>query len=195
MSRVLTDTDGDGFTDSFWFHVPGRGSEGTMQVVGVSVTDNSGRLNANTATRFIKSDEDFNNGVFRTRTRGWTPSDLALVGQNAEWTYNNSWAHGNTAWGPSTHDAWNVGFFDTPAHSSGFHDLEVNVGLPSSAYDLVGYFPRGQDVVDRTPAEQAESEVYPVWQSAYYRGDTMGDYLTETSVQYNAWFPDTNDIH
>ncbi|MBG85175.1 MAG: hypothetical protein CMJ40_11600 [Phycisphaerae bacterium] len=203
VSRVLTDADGDGFTDSFWFHVPGRGSEGTMQVVGVSVTDNGGRLNANAATRFIKSDTYFTNGDLRARTRGWSPSDLALVGQNAAWINGNDnggWKRDSNDdtynWGPYTHDSWNVGFFDVPAHSTGFSNLYVDVGLPQSPYKLVGYYDGGEDVIDLFPAEQGSAaEIYPLWQAKYFRDGTGGDLLTETSVQLNSWFPENSDIN
>ena len=201
VSRILTDTDGDGFTDSFWFHVPGRGSEGTMQVVGVSVTDNAGRLNANTATRFVRSDSRSGS---RTRTRGWTPADLALVGQNAEWSPgdgNSGWDHGDAGWGPSTHETWNVGFLDNPANSPGLFDIESATGMPPSTYELLGHYRQGLDAIDKTvqeqntDGEQARSEVFPIWKPNYYRDGLMGDFLSETSVQFNRWFPESNDIH
>jgi hypothetical protein len=68
VSRTFTDTDGDGFTDSFWFLAPTPVDRGIRTIVGVSVVDNGGLLNANVATKF-----SFNNTV------GATPSDLALV--------------------------------------------------------------------------------------------------------------------
>ena len=58
VSRILTDTDGDGFTDSFWWLSPHIGQDGTRQVVGVSITDNGGRFNANAATRFVANDDE-----------------------------------------------------------------------------------------------------------------------------------------
>ena len=200
VSRVLTDTDGDGFTDSFWFHVPGRGSEGTMQIVGVSVTDNAGRLNANTATRFVRSDSASGS---RTRTRGWTPADLALVGQNAAWSpgaANSGWNHGDAGWGPSLHESWNVGFLDNPSNSPGLFDIEAAAGMPPNAYELIGHYRQGLDAIDKTVQEQNttderwRSEVFPIWQPRYYR-DGEGDFLSETNVQSNSWFPESFDIH
>lgn len=197
VSRVLSDTDGDGFTDSFWFHVPGRGSEGTMQIVGVSVTDNAGRLNANTATRFVRADE---NEGWRTRTRGWTPSDLALVGQNAQWSptgSNSGWDEQEPwRWGPKSHETWNVGLLDRPTTSTGLFDIERPTGNPQTSSELVGFYRQGLDAIDKTPAQQntsddrAKSEVFPIWRASYYRGQVLGDFLSETSVQYNRWFPE-----
>ncbi len=86
VSRTLTDTDGDGFTDSFWFAAPIGVDRGIRTIVGVSVVDNSALLNANVATKFS----------FDTTT-GATPSDLALVTSTGELN------------GGST-----VGFFDGP---------------------------------------------------------------------------------
>ncbi len=77
VSRVLTDTDADGYTDSFWFLAPTTLNSGIRQIVGVSIIDNGGMANANVATRFIRSDPT---GIFQ-KTRGLTPTDFALVGQ------------------------------------------------------------------------------------------------------------------
>lgn len=68
VSRTFTDTDGDGFTDSYWFLAPVSVDRGVRTIVGVSIVDNSALLNANVATKFS----------FDTST-GQTPSDLALV--------------------------------------------------------------------------------------------------------------------
>ena len=65
VSRVLADTDGDGYTDSFWFLCPTPIEGGIRQIVAVSIVDNSGLLNANVATRGS-----------RFNTTGDTPSDL-----------------------------------------------------------------------------------------------------------------------
>ncbi|HJO16540.1 MAG TPA: hypothetical protein QF800_06590, partial [Phycisphaerales bacterium] len=112
VSRILTDTDGDGFTDSFWWLSPHVGVDGTRQVIGVSVTDNSGRLNANVATRFLKNEYINHNG--HDSTRGWTPSDLALVGQNF-----TPGANGDGELLPDE-AVWNTGFFDIEAHQPPF---------------------------------------------------------------------------
>ena len=68
ITRTLCDTDGDGFTDSFWFVAPTSLDRSVKHVVGVSVVDNSALVNVNIATR---SDP--------ATTGGKTPSDLALV--------------------------------------------------------------------------------------------------------------------
>jgi hypothetical protein len=68
VGRTFTDTDGDGFTDAFWFLAPTSVERGVRTLVGVSIVDNSGLLNVNAATRFD-----------RTNTSGATPGDLALV--------------------------------------------------------------------------------------------------------------------
>ena len=70
ITRTLCDTDGDGFTDSFWFLAPTSIDRSIRHVVGVSVVDNSALLNVNIATRFDQA-----------TTAGKTPSDLALVGR------------------------------------------------------------------------------------------------------------------
>ena len=70
ITRTLCDTDGDGFTDSFWFLAPTSIDRSIRHVVGVSVVDNSALLNVNIATRFDQA-----------TTGGKTPSDLALVGR------------------------------------------------------------------------------------------------------------------
>ncbi|MDG2031500.1 MAG: hypothetical protein P8J45_10910 [Phycisphaerales bacterium] len=68
VENTFVDTDGDGFTDSFWFVPPTPVDRGVRQVVGISVIDNAGLLDANVATVFD-----------RWSTSGATPSDLALV--------------------------------------------------------------------------------------------------------------------
>ena len=115
VERTLTDTDGDGFTDALWHLSPYEAGANTRQVVAVSITDNAAKLNFNVATRFHRTDEG-NAGVDGAasasyalplvtgeETRGHTPADLALVGQNDD--------NGETP------DNWKVGFLDTPAHS------------------------------------------------------------------------------
>lgn len=68
VERTYADTDGDGFTDSFWYVPPTPIDRGVRQVVGISVVDNGGMVDANVATAFD-----------RWSTSGTTPSDLALV--------------------------------------------------------------------------------------------------------------------
>lgn len=97
VCRVLADTDGDGFTDSFWYLVPGTVYNGIRQVVAVSIVDNCGMLSANVATRFIRA--NVNNTPIKTA--GLTPTDLALMGQ---------------LWDDTGFSNWNVGFYDNPDH-------------------------------------------------------------------------------
>ena len=68
VNTLFTDTDGDGFTDSFWFLAPTATDRSVRQVVGVSVVDNSGLLDVNAASVFE-----------RTSTAGANPADLALT--------------------------------------------------------------------------------------------------------------------
>ena len=92
VSRILADTDADGFTDAFWFLAPTPVEGGIRQSVAVSVVDNGAMLNANAATRFVRN-------VAGRKTLGLTPSALALVGS----------ASGESPAIP-------VGFFDNPAN-------------------------------------------------------------------------------
>ena len=68
IERTLADADGDGFTDSFWFLLPGLSEDGVRQVAAVSIVDNAGMVDLNVATRFD-----------RVSTAGHTPADLALT--------------------------------------------------------------------------------------------------------------------
>ncbi len=100
--RVLADTDGDGFTDSFWLLAPTMIERGIRQIVAFRIIDNSAMLNVNVATRFVRNDIDFPPG---SKTRGWTATDLALV------------AEMNAIVPPVVPlDTWNAGFFDNPAN-------------------------------------------------------------------------------
>jgi hypothetical protein len=71
ITRVLADADGDGFTDSLWFTSPAPMANGLMQIVAMRVVDNSAMVNVNAATRFN-----------RLNTRGETPADIAIVGND-----------------------------------------------------------------------------------------------------------------
>ena len=73
VSRTFCDTDGDGFTDSFWFVAPTGKERNIRTVIGVSVVDNAGMVDINTATRFD-----------RRTTVGFTPADIALVSSEPE---------------------------------------------------------------------------------------------------------------
>ena len=68
VGRTLADADGDGFTDSFWFLLPGASEDGLRQVAAVSIVDNASMVDMNVATRFD-----------RWSTAGQTPADIALT--------------------------------------------------------------------------------------------------------------------
>lgn len=111
VSRVLADTDGDGFTDAFWHLAPFQVQDGIRTIVAVSIIDNASMLNANVATRFFRNDTDYAAGAtVARRTRGLGPTDLALVGQRSRDPgsdiTNLSFSNGN----------WNVGLFDNREH-------------------------------------------------------------------------------
>jgi hypothetical protein len=97
VSRFLADTDGDGYTDSFWFLLPTPVEGGIRQMVAARIVDNSGKLNLSVATQFD-----------RFTTTGATPSDLALVGDSAE------------DFGYPTNNFNNVGLFDNHAHHEAY---------------------------------------------------------------------------
>ncbi len=69
VSKTLADTDGDGFTDAFWFLAPTTVDRSLRYLVAVSVVDNSSMLDVNVATRFNPQN-----------SAGLTPADIALVG-------------------------------------------------------------------------------------------------------------------
>ncbi|MCP4837454.1 MAG: hypothetical protein GY895_22130, partial [Phycisphaera sp.] len=68
VASTLADADGDGFTDSFWFVLPGASEDGVRQVAAVSIIDNASMVDVNVATRFD-----------RWSTAGHTPADVALT--------------------------------------------------------------------------------------------------------------------
>ena len=92
VGRILADTDGDGYTDAFWFLAPSPVQSGVRTLVAVSIIDNQGMLNANVATRFIRADPT---GVSQ-KTAGHAPTDIVLVGQGF----------------PIASGNFNVGFYD-----------------------------------------------------------------------------------
>jgi hypothetical protein len=106
VSRIMADTTGDGYTDAFWFDPGLPPRDGVRQIVAVRIEDNSSRLNAGVATRFLPWDED---GV-EYKTRGHHPSDIALVGELSNppgAIFNNNTVE--SLMGPT----FNVGFYDT----------------------------------------------------------------------------------
>lgn len=97
VSRTFCDTDGDGFTDSFWFLAPVGKERNVRTIIGVSVIDNSAMVDLNVATR-----------ADRRTTVGFTPADIALVTSEPENSPNNSLSDGK-----SETDTL-VGLFDNP---------------------------------------------------------------------------------
>ena len=204
VGRVLTDTDGDGFTDSFWWQSPHVGPSGMRQVVGVSVTDNAGRLNANVATRFIRNDSE--SGVPQEGTRGSTPADLALIGQGTPpfeepWGITNSGSSTTTLKPGGIDDVWSVGFFDNRENWSGllnsgsYESLSFESPLSQYSQDWLIY----PDAIDEEDGGSLEPEVFVGFDPASFTGSgTLQDYLSELNVEYNNVFPDSNsgrDIH
>lgn len=117
VSKILCDTDGDGYTDSFWFLAPTSVASGIRTIVGVSIIDNCGMVNANVATRFLRNNFDFT-GITNRKTRGHTPSDIALAA-DLQFNYQN----GN----------WNVGFLDNWDH---WFTLAAD---PDAIYDMTSW--------------------------------------------------------
>ena len=158
VSRILTDTDGDGFTDSFWWLSPHIGVDGTRQLIGVSITDNSGRINANAATRFIRNDQ----AGTKESSRGATPADIALVGQN-HGVIADADDYGNSNFAPQM-PVWNTGFFDIEAHQP--YTLEVGTTHqqvhPQLSVPMITYPEAGK--MTGTP-----SEVYSAWDPDFWR--------------------------
>jgi len=127
VGRTLADSDGDGMTDSFWNLVPHVGTDGTRQLVAVSVTDNSARLNLNTATRFFPFDRISTSSRYNSEaSRGRTPVDLAMVGQNYAPFGNN-----DDTFDPRNKPTWNTGLFDFEGHQPIFQTgHQDNVAFP-----------------------------------------------------------------
>ena len=139
VERILTDTDGDGFTDAFWHLSPFSPAPGMRQVVAVSITDNSSMVNANVATRFHRKDyygSNTSRDLLGEATRGHTPSDIALVAQNDLGGIN-----------------WRVGFLDA------FSNLPGNIAFQGDEW--VRYEKLGQIGIDRLTVDWKEEQ----WQT------------------------------
>ena len=120
---MLADTDGSGFTDSFWFTAPTPIERGIRQIVAVSIVDNSALANLNVATRFQPGDPT--GALEPFATAGETPADLALCGERQFVdTYS---IPGN----------WNTGFFDCFQNWEQWKDYPPN-SFPSGSGGLYG---------------------------------------------------------
>lgn len=104
VSRTLADADGDGFTDSFWFLLPGTSEDGIRQVAAVSIVDNASMVDVNVATRFD-----------RWSTAGQTPADLALSSRLVQPQYQAT-AFGENASVYDPSDTW-TGLFSDPQNT------------------------------------------------------------------------------
>jgi len=121
VGTALCDTDGDGFTDSFWFLAPSSVDRGIRTIVGMRIVDNGGMANVNVASAFTPGDGFFGTDI---KTKGTTPADLALVGEqrliNALQATNPTLAN------------WNVGLFDFPGNWSRFPLTNYFSGLSNA---------------------------------------------------------------
>ncbi len=157
ISRYLDDSDGDGWTDSFWFLAPGV-RDGVRNIVSVSITDNGGRLDLSTATRyapgFITEPTtlfDASNQLALSGTTGFTPADLSLVsGFNA----NTGNALGQRQENPEAR----IGFFDAPLHREAA--APTRFGFESGGFDL--YSDAIQDFDTRVDGNTNETDSGPV---------------------------------
>ncbi|MCH2153486.1 MAG: hypothetical protein MK089_09130 [Phycisphaerales bacterium] len=187
---MLNDSDGDGFTDSFWWLSPHTAPGGLMQVVGVSITDNAARLNANVATRFIRSDvvDEGNTGYeqIAESTRGWTPADLALIGQGTP-SFEDPWGdtsgNGNDIFmAPNDSvnlDVWSVGFLDNRSNWSGLFSQEW-LTYPDAVQSTT------------SPGDQGR-EAWVGFDSTHFRDDQdVQNLMAELGILDNASFPDRN---
>ena len=163
VSSILADTDGDGFTDSFWYLAPTMTERGIRQIVAVRIIDNSAMLNANVATRFVINDVLF--GI-ESKTRGATPADLALVGEN------------NTDPFTVPSDTWNVGFFDNHANWEG--------NPPPPDGDGSIFFPGFLGSADAPDSPYGTSVVR--YRDVRWGNDGKRDFLSEIGVDGNPIF-------
>ncbi len=105
VERTLADADGDGFTDSFWFLMPGTSEDGVRQVAAISVVDNASMVDVNVATRFD-----------RWSTAGHTPADVALTSRLVQ-PGAQATTFGDNASVYDPFDSW-TGLFSDPQNAS-----------------------------------------------------------------------------
>lgn len=160
VERMLTDTDGDGFTDAFWHLYPQTLGPDTRQIVAVSVTDNSGRGNVNVATQFHRkdygdwNDNDTARDIVGEATRGHTPADLAIVGQN-DVSFGNVFP-------------WRVGFMDNLAN------------LPGNAL-----FSNPWISYPRVEPLNENAQVYVDWDTDQWKDQENASMLDELGIEVN----------
>ena len=121
VSRTFCDTDGDGFTDSFWFLAPVGKERNVRTVVGVSVIDNASMVDVNVATR-----------ADRRTTDGFTPSDVALVTSEPERSRSDVITVG--VFGAPTDTL--VGLLDNPFNRVDSNDQGDETHEPIEAHDV-----------------------------------------------------------
>ena len=121
VSRTFCDTDGDGFTDSFWFLAPVGKERNVRTVVGVSVIDNASMVDVNVATR-----------ADRRTTVGFTPSDVALVTSEPERSRSDVITVG--VFGAPTDTL--VGLLDNPFNRVDSNDQGDETHEPIEAHDF-----------------------------------------------------------
>ena len=133
ISRFLDDADGDGFTDSFWYLPSSSPQNGILQVVSVSITDNAGRIDLSSGSRFSPGLQSLppatptGRNQLRTEvrergTRGATPGDLALVSQidaSPRGPDHPVEPSGNR----TTVAESKIGFFDIPEHGESWRQI------------------------------------------------------------------------
>ena len=107
VARTFCDSDGDGFTDSFWFLAPVGKERNVRTIVGVSVIDNSAMVDVNVATR-----------ADRRTSIGFTPADIALVTSEPEASPNDK------APSSGTPTETLVGLFDNPYNQT-FNSFDI----------------------------------------------------------------------
>jgi hypothetical protein len=142
VSRVLADTDGDGFTDAFWFvsPVPVRG--GVRQIVAVRIIDNSAMMNANVAGRFIRKNAGESGmpggPIVMRKTQGHGPWDLALVGGLTAGSGSSALLSPPAPVAPNN---WNVGLFDNMSNWVSMQQYPNGVTLWENFLTDVGMVP------------------------------------------------------
>ncbi|MCH2161229.1 MAG: hypothetical protein MK085_05075, partial [Phycisphaerales bacterium] len=119
VERTYADSDGDGFTDAFWFLLPGTSEDGIRQVAAVSVVDNASMVDVNVATRFDPQS-----------TAGTTPADVALTSR----LFTSQLQQINESNQFDQSDTW-VGLFSDPQNTWPAGDWGFQMGGPDTEYE------------------------------------------------------------